>query len=132
MTASDRYSPPKRILIIDDEAPLRRVMQLTLKITAGWEALVAGSGVEGLQQAEVEQPDAILLDLMMPQMNGIAILAKLQENPATQKIPVVLLTANVQAAEQPFYRQLGAAAVLIKPFDPSNLVAQIKNALSWN
>ncbi|NJR65694.1 MAG: response regulator [Leptolyngbyaceae cyanobacterium CRU_2_3] len=121
----------KRILLIDDEAPLRRVTQLTLKITAGWQVLTAASGSEGLHQAELEQPDAILLDLMMPEMDGLVTLKKLRENPTTQHIPVILLTAKVQAIPQLQFQQLGITAVLIKPFEPEHLVEQIKTALVW-
>lgn len=118
--------------MIDDEAPLRRITQLTLKIMAGWEVLAAGSGAEGLQQAEQEQPDVILLDLMMPDMDGTTTLTKLHENPQTRHIPVIILTAKVQAMYQLQFEQLPVAAVLIKPFDPANLVQQIKDALKWS
>jgi CheY-like chemotaxis protein len=136
-TASSSHLPSrvnsvtKRILLIDDEAPLRRVTQLTLKITAGWEVLTASSGLEGLNQAELEQPDAILLDLMMPEMDGIVTLKELRKNPATQHIPVILLTAKVQVNAQLQLQQLRVSAVLIKPFDPEHLVGQIKTALLW-
>lgn len=122
----------KRILLIDDEAPLRKVLQLTLRITADWEVFVAGSGQEGLQQAAIAQPDAILLDLIMPEMDGIATLTKLRDNAATQHIPVILLTAGVQLMNQLQRKQLGVAAVLVKPFDPTSLVQQIKDVMSWH
>jgi CheY-like chemotaxis protein len=103
-----------------------------LYLTAGWEVLSVGSGEEGLQQAELQQPDAILLDLMMPDMDGLMILTALRENPATQQIPVIVMTAKVQALYQLEYRQLGVAAVFIKPFEPTTLVQQVKNALRWD
>lgn len=122
----------KRILLIDDEASLRRVLQITLRITADWEVFVAGSGYEGVQKAAIEQPDAILLDLMMPEMDGIATLTALRDNPTTQYIPVILLTGKVQVMNQFQEKQLGVAAVLIKPFDPTSLVQQIKGVLDWH
>lgn len=123
---------PKRILLIDDEIPLRRIVELTLYLTAGWEVLAVGSGQEGLQQAEIEQPDAILLDLMMPDMDGMTTLSRLKENTATQHIPVIVMTAKVQALYQFEYRQLGIAAIFIKPFEPTTLVQQVKAALGWD
>ncbi|GAB4378087.1 MAG: response regulator [Elainellaceae cyanobacterium] len=122
----------KRVLLIDDEATLRRVTQLTLKKLARWDVLVASSGHVGLQQAETEQPDAILLDWMMPEMDGLATLIKLRENSATQHIPVILLTAKVQAMKQPQLQQLNVAAIVVKPFEPEMLVLQIKAALGWS
>lgn len=125
-------SMTKRILLIDDEAPLRRITQLTLKITANWEVIVAESGQEGLEQAEAMQPDAILLDLMMPQMDGMATLRRLQQNPTTRQIPVIILTAKAQALYQFQYEGLEATAIFIKPFDPVNLAQQIREALNWS
>jgi CheY-like chemotaxis protein len=121
----------KLVLMIDDEAPLRRIAQLTLRIIAGWKVLAVGSGQEGLKQAEAKQPDVILLDLMMPDIDGIATLYRLQENPKTQHIPVIILTAKVQALYQFQYEQINVAAVLIKPFEPMTLVQQIKDILDW-
>lgn len=122
----------KRILVIDDEYPLRRVIQLALKMTAGWEVLTAGSGQEGIDKAETERPDAILLDVMMPEMDGPATLAHLRANKFTQHIPIVLLTAKVQVADQQRFTQLGVATVIVKPFEPTTLASQIAQALGWN
>lgn len=119
----------KRILLIDDEASLRRVIQLVLEKLACWNVLMADSGREGLKQAETEQPHAILLDWMMPDLDGLATLTKLRENPATREIPVIILTADVQAAEK--LQGLEVAAILIKPFEPETLVLRIKTALGW-
>lgn len=121
----------KRILIIDDEAALRRVIQLTLKMTAGWEVLTASSGWEGIKKAETEQPDAILLDMMMPELDGVQTLKQLRSNLATQKIPVILLTAKMQTKQQNRFEQLGATTVFNKPFDPIMLAQQIANSLEW-
>ena len=121
----------KRILIIDDEADIREVAQLSLEISSGWEVLTAASGSEGLATAEAQQPDAILLDVMMPDMDGPTTFQKLQKTPNTKDIPVIFLTAKVQAAEQLRYAQLGVTAVLTKPFDPVMLGNQIAEALGW-
>lgn len=122
----------KRILIIDDEYRIREVTKLALEMMAGWEVLTADSGHEGLIQAEVEQPDAILLDVMMPNMDGSATLAKLQANSATKHIPVFLLTAKVQPGEQHLLTQQGIVAVIAKPFEPLTLANQIASSLGWH
>nr|OEJ75685.1 two-component system response regulator [Desertifilum tharense IPPAS B-1220] len=117
--------------MIDDEAPLRRVTQLTLKITAGWEVWGAASGKEGVQQAELEQPDVILLDLMMPDVDGLSTLKMLQDNPKTQPIPIILLTAKLQTNPQLKLQYSAIKAVLVKPFDPTTLAQEIKKTLNW-
>ncbi|WP_204104225.1 MULTISPECIES: response regulator [Spirulina sp. CCY15215] len=121
----------RRILIVDDEADIRAVAQLSLEINTEWEVLTASSGAEGLKVALKERPDAILLDVMMPDLDGPTTWAKLRENPITQAIPVIFLTAKVQAAEQRRYAQLGVKAVLTKPFDPVQLGDRIMEALGW-
>lgn len=121
----------KRVLIIDDEDDIREVAQTSLEMMGGWEVLTAGSSTEGLVKAEVEQPDAVLLDVMLPDMDGPATFHKLQENPATKQIPVILLTAKVQAADQRRLSNLGVAAILTKPFDPISLADQVAKVLGW-
>lgn len=122
----------RRILIIDDEERIREVVQICLIKLAHWEAIAVGSGLEGLHQAETKQPDAILLDMSMPDMDGITTLEQLQNNPATQAIPVILLTAKVQPLEQSQYAQLGIAGLIAKPFDPVQIGQQIAHILGWN
>ena len=79
----------KRILVVDNEAYIQEVAQICLETIAGWQVILAGSGLEGLAAAEREQPDAILLDVMMPDMDGLATFSQLQANPATRSIPVI-------------------------------------------
>jgi CheY-like chemotaxis protein len=122
----------KRILIIDDEYDIRAVAQLALKTIGGWDVSTAASGAEGIAKAIAENPDAILLDVMMPEMDGIATLQALQANPATYSIPVILLTAKAQAADQRRFAELGVVAVIIKPFKAMKLPAQITAALNWS
>jgi two-component system, OmpR family, alkaline phosphatase synthesis response regulator PhoP len=121
----------KRILIIDDEYDIRAVAELALKTVAGWEVFTAASGMEGVNKAVAEQPDAILLDVMMPDMDGIATLQALQANPATKSIPVILMTAKAQAADQRRYAELGVAGIITKPFKAMQLSAQVVAALGW-
>lgn len=122
----------KRILIIDDDLGIRRITQISLKAIAGWETLTAASGSEGLAIAQVEQPDAILLDVMMPEMDGIKTFQCLQAIPLTQAIPVILLTAKAQFFEQQQLAQLAIAGIITKPFKSSDLVKQMRSILNWN
>lgn len=121
----------RRVLIIDDEDDIRQVAALSLETVAGWEVLVASSGLEGIGRAASEKPDAILLDVMMPVMDGPTTFLELQKCKDTVDIPVVLLTAKVQGPDQRRFAGLGVAAVLFKPFDPLTLSRQISDALGW-
>ncbi|HEV2135243.1 MAG TPA: response regulator [Terracidiphilus sp.] len=120
-----------RILIIDDEDDIREVAALSLESVAGWEVIVAGSGPQGLARAIEHQPDAVLLDVMMPGMDGPTTFRELRKNPATAKIPVLLLTAKVQSSDQRRFADLGVDGVLFKPFDPLTLHQQIADTLGW-
>lgn len=121
----------KRILVIDNEPYIQEVAQISLETVAGWEVLTAGSGQEGLELAEQEQPDAILLDVMMPDMDGPTTFKQLQANPMTRQIPVILLTAKVQISDRQRYAEMGMTATIAKPFDPLQLANQITEALGW-
>jgi CheY-like chemotaxis protein len=121
-----------RILIIDDEDDIREVAALSLETVAGWEVAVASSGAQGLARAAEYIPDAILLDVMMPGMDGPTTFRALRKNPATSQIPVLLLTAKVQSNDQRRFADLGVEAILFKPFDPLLLPKQIAGALGWN
>jgi len=121
----------RKILIIDDEDDIREVAALSLESVAGWEVISAGSGAQGMARAIEHQPDAILLDVMMPGMDGPTTFYELRKNPATAHIPVLLLTAKVQSSDQRRFADLGVDAVLFKPFDPLTLSKQIAAALGW-
>jgi CheY-like chemotaxis protein len=121
----------KRILLIDDEANLVSVIQICLQKLGGWTVLTAESGAEGLRKADIELPDAILLDVMMPDLDGLTVLGRLKENLSTQKIPVILLTAKIQSAHQDEYAQLDIAGVLAKPFNPMELAHHVAKLLGW-
>ena len=122
----------KQILVIDDEDDIRKLTQTCLEIMGGWQVLTACSGSEGLAKAEAEQPDAILLDIMMPDLDGPATFQKLQANPATRHIPVILLTAKGRSAEAHFFAELGVTGVINKPFNPLKLADQVAAALGSN
>jgi CheY-like chemotaxis protein len=123
---------PRKILIIDDEDDIREVAALSLETVAGWDVVVANSGAQGLARAIEFQPEAILLDVMMPGMDGPSTVRELRKNPATAGIPVLLLTAKVQSSDQRRFADLGVQAVLFKPFDPMTLSTQIASVLGWN
>ena len=120
----------RRVLIVDDEADIREVAQLSLEMTAGWEVLTAPSGREALALVEAVRPDAVLLDVMMPGMDGPTTLRHLQERGSD--VPVVLLTAKVQSADQRQFASLGVAGVLAKPFDPMTLADEVAALLGWS
>jgi CheY-like chemotaxis protein len=122
---------PHSVLIIDDEEDIRAVAALSLETVAGWEVATASSGAQGVARAEHLQPDAILLDVMMPGMDGRETFAALKKNPLTAPIPVVLLTAKTQTSEQNQLAGLGVNGVLRKPFDPLTLPGQIAEILGW-
>src|SRR5947208_626243 len=109
----------RRILIIDDQIDIWEIVRLSLKVVAGWEVLTAASGAAGLQVAARELPDAILLDQMMPGMDGISTFQHLQHDPATSKIPVIIITAS-EHGDSRHYLDLGIKAVITKPFTPLN------------
>lgn len=119
----------KHILIIDDDADIREATQLCLEITGHWDVLKASNGQEGIAIAQSENPDVILLDMMMPGMDGLATLQRLQDNPTTQQIPIIILTAKAQSHEQEFLRQLKVLSVITKPYDPMTISDQIFLAL---
>jgi CheY-like chemotaxis protein len=121
----------KRVLLIDDEDDIREVAGMSLETVAGWTTIAARSGREGVKMAAEHQPDAILLDVMMPDMDGPSTFRNLQESAATKSIPVIFLTAKAQTREQRGFRELGAHGVISKPFDPLTLADQISELLGW-
>ena len=124
--------PTRRILIIDDEDDIREVAALSLESVAGWQVSTASSGAEGMRLAAAELPDAILMDVMMPAMDGPTTFREMQKLPELAKIPVILLTAKVQGVDQRRFAGLGVTAVLFKPFDPLTLAEQMSEALGWS
>jgi CheY-like chemotaxis protein len=122
----------KRVLVIDDEDGVREIIQFSLEAAAGWEVLTAGSGSEGLETAQAQQPDAILLDVMMPDMDGPTTFQQLQLNAATRHIPTIFLTAKVRSSEQQQLLDLGVTGTIAKPFKAQDLVTQIRALLNWS
>ena len=122
----------KQILIVDDEEHLRELVQLCMEDLAGWETLVAASGKECLEILQIEKPNAILLDVSMPGMDGLVVYEYLQSNPITRSIPVILLTARVLPRDRAKFTQMGVAGVISKPFQPTTLTQEVANILGWD
>jgi CheY-like chemotaxis protein len=120
----------RRILIIDDERDIRDVAAASLELVGGFSVLTESSGAAGLATARREQPDAILLDLMMPEMDGFETLNLLKNDDSISHIPVILLTAKAQGLGTAT-QAAGAAAVFVKPFDPMRLAEEVEAALGW-
>ncbi len=114
----------KRILYIEDEADLQWLVKHILESAGGFEVLVCGSGAEGLRCMESFAPDLVLLDVMMPEMDGFGVLRALRARPKGAAVPVVFLTARAQEGDE--YRALGADGVIAKPFEPNVLVEQVR------
>ena len=119
---------PKRILMVDDEADLIKVVHVRLAAN-GYEVIAASNGLEGLEKAQKERPDLILLDVMMPRMHGLDVLLKLKDNPETASIPVLMLTANDDTESISKARALGAKDYIVKPFNLEALMDSVKRYL---
>ena len=121
----------KQVLVVDDDDGVRKTIELSLQVTTDWKILTAASGKEGLNIAQTEQPDAILLDVMMPNIDGIETFHQLQSSHITKEIPVIFLTATVSKKEQQSLKNLSIQGLIFKPFDALDLHEQICNLLHW-
>ncbi|MDR9499515.1 MAG: response regulator [Hydrogenovibrio sp.] len=116
----------QRILYVEDEADIREVAMVALEGVGGYTVKPCSSGDEALREAEAFSPELILLDVMMPEMDGPSTLKALRELPSLSDVPVVFMTAKVQPAEIEYFKSLGACEVIPKPFDPMTLAEQVK------
>lgn len=116
---------PFRVVVIEDDPDLRKLIQVTLQFTAGWEVATAADGPAGLTRVRDVRPDAVLVDLMMPDMDGYEVCRRLKADPATVAIPLILITARQQLDEARL-RASGAAGVIQKPFDPDQLAPRVR------
>lgn len=121
----------RRVLLIDDEPDIRDVAQLTLDITMGWQMSVACNGCEGVALARHHELDLILLDIMMPGMDGFATLLELRADPATRDIPVVFLSAKASHELDGRVRTAGAVGLISKPFNPLTLGSEVCAMMGW-
>lgn len=121
---------PLRILLIEDDPDIQKMVRLSLMYQGGHQVSAASGGREGLEKAAQENPDLILLDVMMPEMDGYETIKALKSQPGTRHIPVVFLSARAQQTEIQKGRELGAVGYLVKPFDPMTLASQLDAILS--
>lgn len=119
----------KRILYVDDEADIREVAQMSLELDPTFHVRTCASGAAGVAEAAAWRPDLILLDVMMPGMDGPTAFTRLRNMPETAMIPVVFITARIQAHDVSGFHALGARGVIAKPFDPMTLAAQVRDLL---
>ena len=116
----------QRILYVEDEPDIQTVAKLALEMVGGFTVKVCSCGEEALREAVAFAPDLILLDVMMPGMDGPSTLKAMQALPELADVPVVFMTAKVQPAEVAYYKSLGARDVIAKPFDPMTLASQVQ------
>ncbi|MDZ8187711.1 MAG: response regulator [Nostoc sp. ChiSLP02] len=122
----------KTILLIDDEPTIRELVQACLSDLAGWRVVAVPSAQAGLKQLAIEPPDAILLDVLMPGMDSTTFLHRLQENPLTKAIPVILLSVKASWFTSQKLQQLGVVKAIAKPFNPVTLHSAIACILGWS
>lgn len=122
----------KRILYVEDEPDIQAVAEIALETVAGFTLMACSSGEEALSEAVAFAPDLLLLDVMMPNMDGPSTLLELRKLPELANTPVMFMTAKVQPQEVEHFKSLGAIEVIPKPFDPMTLGEQIKTAWQSN
>ncbi|MBN3895648.1 MAG: response regulator [Nostoc sp. NOS(2021)] len=122
----------KTILLIDDELNVREIVKFCLQDLAGWNVVTADSPLAGLQNAIHYSPDAIVLDISIRDVDSFQFMNKLRNNPETQAIPVVLLSAKARWLDSQILRQYQVAGVIPKPFNPVTLPAQVATLLGWD
>lgn len=116
----------EKILYVEDETDIQEVAKLALEAVGGFEVKLCSSGTDALREAPLILPDLILLDVMMPGMDGQTTFNELRKIPQLAGTPIIFMTAKVQAQEVERYKEMGALDVITKPFDPMTLSAQIK------
>ncbi|HWP83919.1 MAG TPA: response regulator [Terriglobia bacterium] len=121
-----------KVLLAEDEEDIRKVAQISLQFRGGWNVLLATDGEDCLAKAAQERPDLILLDCMMPKMDGYEACRRLKQDPVLRHIPVIFLTAKSQESEVRKGLSLGAVGYLIKPFNPMSLAAEIRQILEYS
>jgi CheY-like chemotaxis protein len=120
--------PLRKILYVEDEPDIQTIGRLALETVGGFEVLVCASGRDALEEIARFQPDLVLLDVMMPEMDGPTTLRTLRERTQNRTPPVIFITAKVQPQEVEQYKAMGALDVIAKPFDPMTLAETVKRA----
>lgn len=121
----------RKVLVIDDEEAIIIVLKASLEATTNWQIITSSSATEGITLATTKHPDAVVLDVSMPKVDGTQVFKTLQAEASTQNIPVIFLTAKARDSEQQALKSLGVAGIIIKPFSPETIAAQIKEILGW-
>ena len=116
----------QKILYVEDEADIQTVAKLALEMLGGFTVKICSSGQQALSEAQAFAPDMVLLDVMMPGMDGPTTLQELRKLPDLAQVPVAFMTAKVQPAEVAHFKSLGAVEVIAKPFDPMTLAQQVR------
>ena len=124
--------PIEKVLLVDDDPRIRKIAQISLEGVGHWRVTLVASGFEAIEAANKERPDVILLDVMMPEMDGPTTLTKIREVAEIASIPVIFFTAKVQKQELDSYLALGAAGIISKPFDPMKLPDEIREIIERN
>ncbi len=124
----DQVHQPPRVLVVDDTASVRELIRVNLALE-GFEVHTAIDGQEALDLANELQPDLITMDVMMPRLDGVAAATRLKADPATARIPIVMVTARAQTSDKERGRQAGVDAYVTKPFDPGELVETVRNLI---
>ncbi len=121
----------RKVLVVDDDDVIREVAKVALEVVGGWQVISVGNGADAQEIARSEQPDVVLLDVMMPGMDGPRTAASLHDDPATRAIPVVFLTAKLADPDTMNTSERNLAGIIAKPFDPMTLAAEISRLLGW-
>ena len=119
------------VLVVDDNDDIRELAQLCLETVDGWKVLTAGSGADAIETAREHHPDAVLLDMMMPEMDGLTTFEHLQSDESTRDIPVLLFTAKLQARDRQLWEGTAIRGTIAKPFDPMTLGDEVSRTLKW-
>ena len=120
--------PAANVLLVDDDPVILKLLQVNFEME-GFNVSTANDGVEGLEKARAERPDIVLLDIMMPRMDGLQVTKALKGDPETKDIPIILLSAKAQASDIQAGKDIGADDYLTKPFDPLELLERVNELL---
>ncbi|WP_265522360.1 response regulator [Oerskovia flava] len=126
-----RTGSVRRIVVVDDDPSIREVAVLALSLVGGHDVAAAADGADGLDLVRCGPTDALLLDVMMPIVDGPSILAQMRADDSTRDVPVIFLTAKLHHSDQSAWDGLGLAGVIAKPFDPMTLATEVADLLGW-
>lgn len=121
--------PGKKVLVVDDDRVIQQLLEVNLELE-GYEVLTAGDGEQALVRVKEFSPDVVILDIMMPKLDGIEVCRRLKADPSTADLPVIFLSAKAQDLDRRRGYELGVAAYLTKPFDPQELIETVERVLA--